>query len=90
MNALDQLPAELGPEHAKRLADAHRSTAARCRALGYPHVAALYEKLAAACLVPAKLARASAALEGPALRVVTGGAGDQPRTWGGLDEKAGA
>lgn len=99
--ALDQLLETVRVEHAQRIADAHRVTAARCRALGYERVARLFERMALACGEPAKLARASAALEGPALRVVDGGLRspepvsgtavlamlDAERSWGGLDDK---
>ena len=76
-NALEQLSAPLLFEHAKRLADAHRTTAARCRALGYEKTALLFERMGAACMETTKLVRASAALEGPALRVVR--SADEPK-----------
>lgn len=73
MSALDALPRELRAEHASRVAEAHKVTAARCRALGYERTAQLFERMAAACGEPVRLGRASLALEGPALRVVQGG-----------------
>lgn len=76
-NVLDAIPRELRAEHASRVAEAHRTTAARCRALGYERTAQLFERMAAACGEPVRLERACAALEGPALRVVQGGRGPQ-------------
>lgn len=73
MSALDALPRDVLAEHASHVAEAHKVTAARCRALGYERVALLFERMAAACGEPARLGRASLALEGPALRVVQGG-----------------
>lgn len=73
VSALDALPRDVLAEHASHVAEAHKVTAARCRALGYERTAQLFERMAAACGEPARLGRASLALEGPALRVVQGG-----------------